>query len=316
MPETKLYLSQITLPDGHTYDLKDAEARALIDQIIGGSLAFIKSTNAATTPEGVTWTDGQTVITGTLQPSESTQGKIYLVPAKNTAQKDIFAEYTTVVISGAGTEQDPYVYIWERLGDTEIDFSSLGALAYKSSASGSITFTTADSAAFSNGAATVSATYTPAGSVSTPTITVTPATANVDVKKTAGSVSAGSAASFTRGTFSGGSFTQGTDQFTAPQLTTSVSGEVLTISFSQGSFTQGQDSFTAASHGEDTFVANTPTEVVLPTFESKEVVTGITSATSTQPTFTGTEAVISSTGTATGDVTLTKTDKTKTVTVE
>ena len=194
MPETKLYLSQITLPDGHTYDLKDAEARALIDQIIGGSLAFIKSTSAATTPEGVTWNDGQTQIVGTLQPSESTQGKIYLVPAKNTAQKDIFAEYTTVVISGSGTELDPYVYIWERLGDTEIDFSSLGALAYKNNASGSVSFTTADSAAFSNGSATVSATYTPAGTVSTPTITVTPSTTSISVKDQDGSVSAGTAA--------------------------------------------------------------------------------------------------------------------------
>ena len=316
MPGTKLYLSQITLPDGHTYDLKDAEARALIDQIIGGSLAFIKSTNAATTPEGVTWNDGSTVITGTLQPSETTQGKIYLVPAKTVATKDIFAEYTTVVTSGSGTEQDPYVYIWERLGDTEIDFSSLGALAYKDTASGSVTFTTADSAAFSNGVVSASATYTPAGTVSTPTITVTPATDSIPVKATDGSVSAGSAASFTSGTFDGGSFTQGTDQFTAPVLTTSVSGETLTISFSQGSFTQGTDSFTAATHGADTFQANTPTSVTLPTYDSATVVTGITSATSTQPTFSGTEATISSTGTASGNVTLTKTAKTETVTVD
>ena len=315
MPETKYYLSQITLPDGKTYDLKDAEARALIAQIEAGILAFIKCTNAANTPQGVQWTDGSTVITGTLVASETTQGKIYLVPAKNTAQKDIFAEYTTVAISGSGTEQDPYVFIWEKLGDTEIDFSNLGALAYKDSASGTVTFTTVDSAAFTNGAVSASATYTPAGTVSTPTITVTPSTKSVSVKDQDGSVTAGSAATFTSGTFSGGSFTQGTDQFTAPVLTTSVSGETLTISFSQGSFSQGTDSYTPASHGADTFSGGAPTEVTLPTFKAETVVDGITSASSTQPTFTGTEATISSTGTATGDVDLTKTDKTKTVTV-
>ena len=316
MPETKYYLSQISLPDGKTYDLKDAEARALIAQIEAGILAFIKSTNASNTPEGVTWNDGSTVITGTLPASETTQGKIYLVPQTNGAGKDIFAEYTTVAISGSGTEQDPYVFIWEKLGDTEINFSSLGALAYKDSASGSVTFTTVDSAAFTNGTVSASATYTPAGTVSTPTITVTPSTKSVSVKDQDGSVTPGSAATFTRGEFNGGSFTQGTDQFVKPVLTTSVSGETLTISFSQGSFTQGTDSFTAATHSADTFDGGTPTSVTLPTFKAETVVDGITGATSTQPTFTGTEAVISSTGTATGDVTLTKTDKTKTVTVE
>ena len=315
MPETKYYLSQITLPDGKTYDLKDAEARALIAQIEAGILAFIKCTNAANTPQGVQWTDGSTVITGTLVASETTQGKIYLVPQQTASGKDIYAEYTTIVASGSGTELDPYTFIWEKLGDTEIDFSNLGALAYKDSASGTVSFTTVDSAAFTNGTVSASATYTPAGTVSTPTITVTPSTTSISVKDQDGSVSAGSAASFTSGTFNGGSFTQGTDQFTAPVLTTSVSGETLTISFSQGSFTQGNDSFTPASHGADTFQANTPTSVTLPTFTSQTVATGITSATSTQPTFSGTEATISSTGTASGDVELTKTAKTETVTV-
>ncbi len=314
-PEEKLYISQITLPDGKTYDLKDAEARALIDQIVGGSLAFIKSTAANNTPAGVEWFDQDVKITGTLVASDDTKGKIYLVPQTNGAGKDIFAEYVTVAVSGAGTEQDPYVYIWEKLGDTEIDFSDLKALAYKDSATGTVSFTTVDSAAFTNGAVTASATYTPAGTVSTPTITVTPSTKSVSVKDQDGSVSTGSAASFTSGTFDGGSFTQGTDQFVAPVLTTSVSGETLTISFTAGSFTQGSDSFTAATHGADTFQANTPTSVTLPTFKAETVVDGITDASSTQPTFSGTEATISSTGTATGDVDLTKTAKTETVTV-
>lgn len=181
--------------------------------------------------------------------------------------------------------------------------------------------------------------YTPAGTVSKPNITVTPSTINVEVKKTAGSVTAGTAAQYQRGTFSGGSFAQGTDQFVAPVLTTSVSGETLTIGFSAGSFTQGSDTFTPASHGNDTFTPNTPTSVVLPTFEQKTVMESATAELEANPTFTGTketglkvtgvsydkagiqsqtftgtQATITSSGTATGDVTLTKTDKTITIT--
>ena len=306
----KVYISQITLPDGNTYDLKDLEARGLISQLSAGTLAFVKSTAANKTPYGVTWNDGTSDIVGSLVAASGTQGKIYLVP-HTVNNKTIYAEYVTVDVSDTSTPS----YVWEKLGDTEVSFEGLGSLAYKSSASGSVSFTTADSASFSNGSVSASATYTPAGTVSTPTITVTPATSSIPTKLTDGSVSAGSAASFTSGTFSGGSFTQGTDQFVAPTLTTSVSGEVLTISFTQGSFTQGSDSFTAATHGADTFQANTPTSVTLPTYDSTTVVTGITSASSTQPTFSGTEATISSTGSASGDVTLTKTEKTETVTV-
>lgn len=103
---------------------------------------------------------------------------------------------------------------------------------------------------------------TPSGTVSTPTITVNPTTAKKFVASSAsagGSVSAGTAASCT-----------------LPSLTTSVASETLTISWSAGSFT-----------------ANTPTGVTLPSFTEETVVTGITSATSTQPTFTGSEASVS-----------------------
>lgn len=125
---------------------------------------------------------------------------------------------------------------WHEIGDT----TNLGDLALKDSASGS---------------------YTPAGSVSTPTITVTPATTSKYVASSStggGSVTAGSAASCT-----------------LPSMTTSVANETLTIGWSAGSFT-----------------ANTPTAVTLPTFSSQTIATGISSATSSQPTFSGTQATI------------------------
>lgn len=125
---------------------------------------------------------------------------------------------------------------WHEIGDT----TNLGDLALKDSASGS---------------------YTPAGSVGTPTITVTPSTTTKYVAASAsggGSVTAGSAATCT-----------------LPVMTTSVANETLTIGWSAGSFT-----------------ANTPTAVTLPTFSSQTIATGISSATSSQPSFTGTQATI------------------------
>lgn len=336
MPE-KQYISKITLPNGQTYEIKDQEARDLIAGIAAGGLAFKVSQGANTTPYGITWTDNETVITGTLVASSDTKAYIYLVPHIKNAQGavDFYREYVTVDF---GTEQS-HSYAWEFLGDTDIDLSGLGALAWKNAATGTIKVTTADSGSFSNGTVSASASYTPEGSVavtlnqtqtnasltkgnytpegtiSKPNVTVTPTTASIDVKKTAGTVSAGTAASFT----------QGTDQYTAPTLTTTVDeNETLTIGFTAGSFTQGSDSFSA----------NTPTSVTLPTFESKTVMTGASAELAAAPTFTGTTAenalvtgvkydkatvnsagftgtaaTISSTGTASGDVTLTKTEK-------
>ena len=102
MPE--YLISQILLPDGNTYDIKDAYARDMIEDLLAGALSFIKCTAAADTPAGVQWDDNGTTITGTLVASTTTKGKIYLVPQKNGAGKDIFEEYVTV---NTGTEQSP-----------------------------------------------------------------------------------------------------------------------------------------------------------------------------------------------------------------
>ena len=111
----------------------------------------------------------------------------------------------------------------------------------------------------------VQATYTPAGSVAAPAITVTPTTATV--------YAAGSASG-------GGSVTPGTAAAcTLPTLTPSydANNKKLSLAWTAGSFT-----------------ANTPTGVTLPTFTSKKLMTGAT-ATASAPAFTGTEATITST---------------------
>lgn len=111
----------------------------------------------------------------------------------------------------------------------------------------------------------VQATYTPAGSVAAPAITVNPTTETV--------YAAGSASG-------GGSVTPGTAAAcTLPTLTPSYDAQAkkLTLAWTAGTFT-----------------ANTPTGVTLPTFTSKRLMTDAT-ATAAAPAFTGTEATITST---------------------
>lgn len=124
VPESRYsrYVEVIKSDDGNDYGIYDYEARRAIESIVGG-LTFVKSTNAATTPQGVVWDNAGTAVTGTLIASANTADKIYLVPATTTSSKDVFAEYITVLDGGT--------YSWEKLGDTEIDFDSLGDLAYK-----------------------------------------------------------------------------------------------------------------------------------------------------------------------------------------
>ena len=104
------------------------------------------------------------------------------------------------------------------------------------------------------------ATYTPQGTVSAPTITATSTGVWVDRMNDAGSVTAGTAASCT-----------------LPTLTMSHANETLTFAWTAGSF-----------------IANTPTSVTLPDFDRVRTVPSIT-ATATAPTFTGTQATITST---------------------
>lgn len=246
-------ISKITLPSGTTYNIKDQGARDLIDEMSG-------------------YTDFLGVTTTALSDG-STTNPITINSASVTAVKGNIVTYGSAEFIFNGSA-------WQEFGD----LSGLGSLAYKNSASGTVavpkTYTTtvtpttttkyvAGSAtgggAATKGTVTVSkassgtATYTPAGTVSTPTITVTPSTTSKYVATSAtggGSVTAGTKASCT-----------------LPVLTTSVANETLTIGWSAGSFTQ-----------------NTPTAVTLPSFSSQTIATGISSASSSQPSFTGTGA--------------------------
>lgn len=124
MPQIN-YISNIELPDGSLYQLKDVGARELIEELQNLGLKFTRAKDAATTPIGVEWYDGETLIVGTLVASDLTKSYIVLVP-DNSSGKSIFAEYITL---NNGTDESP-VYIWELLGTTDISIDDLGDLAY------------------------------------------------------------------------------------------------------------------------------------------------------------------------------------------
>lgn len=285
-------ISKITLPTGSTYDIKDSVARSAIAGMV--SFDYVKSTSAATTPKDVQWDNSGTTVTGTLVASSSTVGKIYLVPSTN-GTNDVYDEYITVNTTGS-------TYIWEMLGNTDVHLSDLGDLAYKNSATGSFTpagtvstptftgtqgsvsVTGTPSGSVSISAGTGTANYTPAGTVSTPTFTGTQGSVSVTGTPSGSvSISTGSGtANYTpAGTVSTPTITvtpsTGTvnsitavgtlPSCTLPALSTSVSDETLTLSWSAGSFSAG----------------------TLPTKgDNQTVVTGISSASSSQPTFSGT----------------------------
>lgn len=117
------YISQVKLPSGGIYEIKDKWAR---EQIAGG-VSFVVCSSASDTPIGVTWTNGQgQTIQGTLKASEAQRGTFYLVPA--------YGDGYTVDSSDSSGDQshfDEYVsaqvgstFMWERLGRKDIDLTN------------------------------------------------------------------------------------------------------------------------------------------------------------------------------------------------
>lgn len=103
-------ISKIKLPNGTTYDIKDAWAR---ERLLKNGGFWIISTNASNTPIGVTW--GNPQITGTLAASAADHQAIYLVPAGDGVTSS-YLEYATINTSSTSTPN----WVWEKLGDTRI----------------------------------------------------------------------------------------------------------------------------------------------------------------------------------------------------
>lgn len=198
-------------------------------------------------------------VTTTALTDGSTTNPIVINSKSVTAKSGDIVNYSSKEFIFNGTA-------WQEFGD----MSGLGSLAYKNNASGSYTPAgTVSTPTFSGSEGNVSVTgtptgsvtiskgtgtanYTPEGTVSTPTITVTPTTTTVNSITAVGTL----------------------PSCTLPTLSTTVSDETLTLSWTAGSFSAG----TLPTKGANTTVA-----------------TGIESASSTQPTFTGTGANLKAT---------------------
>lgn len=321
-------ISKITLPNGNTYDLKDAYARGEIEDIkqaISGGVTFMGETTTALT-------DGATTNPITINGSSVTCLKGYLVV------------YESKEFVFDGTK-------WIEMGDLSV----LGDLAYKDSASATYTpagtvsqptFTGSQSAVTITASDNTSGNYQPKGTVSQPTFTgssttssgkFTPegsvsVTTNATTNKTAtvstttgtatytpaGSVSAPTISVATAGSTT--TVNSITAVGTLPELTTTVANENLTIGFSQGTLpTKGAN--TTVKTGDASYSASQPSftgtgvrlvtgNIAVPntytaTFTGTEgdvSVSGTPSGTVSQPTFTGTKAQLSGTTTAAGSV--------------
>lgn len=268
-------ISKITLPTGNTYDIKDETARNLIAAL--NNWEYIVSTDAASTPYGVSWDDDGTTITGTLVASDDTTYKIYLVPSLDTTGNDNFKEYITI------TKDEGVTYRWEMFGSivtpdlsNYVSKDEAGALAYKDSASGTVvipkTYTTTTSVATSESkAVSVSGTTTGSVSLTKGTVDIKPNSTGTAANKytPAGSVSSSFSGTASSGTISGtataptisvktagttGKVTGITSVGSMP--TYSVSNEVLTIT---AGVTPTADTEKTFKTGDATYQAGTST---------------------------------------------------------
>lgn len=249
-------ISRIKLPSGNYYDIKDAVAR----QMIAGGVSFIIAWNGSSAPvvadipAGVVVKYNNTNYTGTLAASADTIGKFYLVKSStNVGNLDVYDEYATIE-TGASS------YGWEKIGDTQLDLSSLGELAYKDNVKlikgdgdnvlGEATTFTAGSSSVSFGTHTTksaigsNATFT----VTQPTVTVTPSTTNVKATASGTAVGADGTANAITGF---GTHTTDTALGTGATFTTSVTPTTEQIHAQASGTAVGAD-------GTDTFVKSYP----------------------------------------------------------
>ena len=215
-------ISQITLPNGTTYNIKDAKARADIENIqnaIAGGVTFIGETSTQLS-------DGSTTSTIVINGENVTAGKGNLVVSGN-------KEYVF-----DGTK-------WIEMGD----LTALGDLAWKDS---------------------VTASYTPAGTVSQPTFTGSELTSTGSFTPSGGITNTVDSTS-----------TNGTAIITA--VTSTTNGSPLTTTGTQAQYVIGAD-FTGTSGSVS--------------------VTGTPAGTVSQPTFTGSELTSTGSFTPSGNIDL------------
>lgn len=209
-------ISKITLPSGNTYDIKDAVAR----EMIAGSVSYNIGWDGTGVPDitkipaGVVVTYNDTDYTGTMSAESAQPGEFVLVKSSNTAQNS-YSEYVAVGTTGSKT--------WEKMGDTVIDLSNLGDLAYL------------DTVTLSKGSGD-----NVLGEATTFTTTVTPTTTNIKATASGTAVGADGTASAVTGysSTSSDTFVKSYPGTTSKMVTTSIpnvtTNTSATISFAMG----------------------------------------------------------------------------------
>ena len=250
-------ISKITLPSGTTYDFKDATARSQIEAMSSSKIYIGESQTPIS--------DGAAI------------AQISVLYEKETSTvTPVAGQFVTYGAAEYVVGQDN---VWHKFGDT----SDHGKLAYKDSATGSVTANgTVSRPSFQGEAGSVSVSGTPKGSVSIATGT---GTANYTPS---GSVSV--TPTVTVNTTTVNSIT---GVGTLPSLTTSVSDETLTISWNAGTLpTKGADTSVATGIKSATATGSfSGTGVQLTGSFTGEATTSTGSftpkGTVSQPTFTG-----------------------------
>lgn len=268
-------ISKITLPSGSTYDIKDAQARADIEalqSIAAGGIQLVGKTTTAIT-------DGSATSTITINGNSYTAHKGDLV----------FYGNQEFVWDGAK---------WIEFGD----MGSLGALAYKDSAS--TNYTPAGSVSqptFTGTSLTSTGNFTPAGGVTVSTKTTSNKTATVS-KAASGTATYTPEGSVSKPTFTGSSTSVSvtgtpTGSVSKPNITVTPTTETVNSITAVGTL----PSWTATVANENLTIgwaAGT-----LPTKGANQsVMTGASAALASAPTFTGNEVTFSGSCTPEGDV--------------
>lgn len=259
------YISVITLPNGNTYNIKDASAwdqiYSLWDAISVGNLELVVLSSSDNLPVA----------------SAETMGKIYLKPdsTHNPSVNDIYDEYITIDLKSGSPR-----YKWEKIGNTDVNLSQYSSKTHTHTVDINIDVS--------------SHSYTPAGTVSQPSFSGTSfnSTGNykpagtVTTKTTENKTATVSAAASGTATYTpGGIVSQ--PAFTGTAGTVSVTGTV----------TGTTGSGTAASSGSHTHTMSGTTRYLHPvnfptTFGTTAVLQDINTSKLETTTITGTDGTI------------------------
>ena len=241
----KMYLSKI-VQGSNTLYIKDAEAREAISALEAYSDYLGVTTTALT--------DG------------ATTNPIVINSENVTAEKGNIVNYGSKEYIFNGTA-------WQEFGD----LSALGALAYKDSATGSVTAAGSNAASSVSFSGTTDATFVTGvddaavlpsfteGSFSAGTLPSFTEGAFTPASLGTGFVTAGTAATYSHSGFSGGSLGNATTSNFATEGVTATyteNNETLTLgTASTSSAVTAQGAFTPAVYGTDTFNGGTPTAI-------------------------------------------------------